>query len=147
MVVSNPKPLSIAVLTISDTRNEKTDSSGQFLAESLVTAGHHLHEKIIAQDDIPMGDITREDLMKSYSRFFELDRSDGWDLYSAKIQGWLLKLVLNVTVNTGYPLYFSGVDFDLKMGLFGTYKAKNIKIKGSKLRNFRWYKVAMPEES
>jgi molybdenum cofactor biosynthesis protein B len=53
MVVSNPKPLSIAVLTISDTRNDTTDSSGQFLAESLVTAGHHLHEKIIAQDDIP----------------------------------------------------------------------------------------------
>jgi molybdenum cofactor biosynthesis protein B len=52
MVVSNPKPLSIAVLTISDTRNHKTDSSGQFLAESLVTAGHHLHEKIIAKDDI-----------------------------------------------------------------------------------------------
>ena len=45
MVVSNPKPLSIAVLTISDTRNDTTDSSGQFLTESLVTAGHHLHEK------------------------------------------------------------------------------------------------------
>ena len=53
MVVSSPKPLSIAVLTISDTRNEKTDSSGQFLAKTLVSAGHHLYEKIIAKDDIP----------------------------------------------------------------------------------------------
>jgi molybdenum cofactor biosynthesis protein B len=52
MVVSNPKPLSIAVLTISDTRNEKTDSSGQFLAENLVTAGHRLHTKVIIKDDI-----------------------------------------------------------------------------------------------
>jgi molybdenum cofactor biosynthesis protein B len=53
MVVSSPKPLSIAVLTISDSRNEKTDSSGQFLADILVDAGHHLHEKVIAKDDIP----------------------------------------------------------------------------------------------
>ena len=52
MVVSNPKPLSIAVLTISDTRNEKTDSSGQFLAENLIAAGHRLHTKVIIKDDI-----------------------------------------------------------------------------------------------
>ena len=53
MVLSNLKPLSIAVLTISDTRNEKNDSSGQFLADTLVDAGHHLHEKRMAKDDIP----------------------------------------------------------------------------------------------
>lgn len=44
-------PLNIAVLTVSDTRNEETDSSGRFLAESLTAAGHRLAEKVILKDD------------------------------------------------------------------------------------------------
>ncbi|MDI5891976.1 molybdenum cofactor biosynthesis protein B [Halomonas rhizosphaerae] len=45
-------PLSIAVLTISDTRNEETDRSGQALVERLTAAGHVLHEKRIVPDDV-----------------------------------------------------------------------------------------------
>ena len=45
-------PLSVAVLTISDTRNEETDRSGQALVERLTAAGHHLHEKRIVPDDV-----------------------------------------------------------------------------------------------
>ena len=45
-------PLRIAVLTISDTRDEATDTSGQTLAERLVAAGHQLAERIIVPDDI-----------------------------------------------------------------------------------------------
>ncbi|MCL7939140.1 molybdenum cofactor biosynthesis protein B [Halomonas sp. ATCH28] len=45
-------PLSIAVLTISDTRNEETDRSGQALVERLTSAGHALHEKRIVPDDV-----------------------------------------------------------------------------------------------
>lgn len=44
-------PLNIAVLTVSDTRNEEIDSSGRFLAESLTAAGHRLAEKVILKDD------------------------------------------------------------------------------------------------
>ncbi|NAW34854.1 molybdenum cofactor biosynthesis protein B [Halomonas alimentaria] len=44
--------LSIAVLTISDTRTEETDRSGQALVERLTTAGHHLAEKRIVPDDV-----------------------------------------------------------------------------------------------
>lgn len=44
--------LTIAVLTVSDTRSEDTDTSGQFLAEVLQRAGHKLWEKKIAPDDI-----------------------------------------------------------------------------------------------
>ncbi|MFD1007399.1 MULTISPECIES: molybdenum cofactor biosynthesis protein B [Oceanisphaera] len=44
-------PLKIAVLTVSDTRNEDTDSSGQFLVNSLIDAGHQLAEKVILKDD------------------------------------------------------------------------------------------------
>lgn len=44
--------LKIAVLTISDTRTEETDRSGQTLAESLVAAGHQLVDRRIVRDDL-----------------------------------------------------------------------------------------------
>jgi len=44
--------LSIAVLTVSDTRTTETDTSGQFLVEALVAAGHQLADKQIVRDDI-----------------------------------------------------------------------------------------------
>ncbi|VAW48005.1 Molybdenum cofactor biosynthesis protein MoaB [hydrothermal vent metagenome] len=46
------KPLSIAVLTVSDTRNEDTDTSGLLLKEKLLEAGHQLAEKKIIKDDL-----------------------------------------------------------------------------------------------
>lgn len=45
-------PLNIAVLTVSDTRNEETDSSGKTLVERLSQAGHKLAEKAIVKDDV-----------------------------------------------------------------------------------------------
>lgn len=45
-------PLSIAVLTISDTRDESTDRSGALLAERLTAAGHRLAERRIVIDDV-----------------------------------------------------------------------------------------------
>lgn len=44
--------LAIAVLTVSDSRNEETDKSGRILAESLTQAGHRLAAKEIVKDDI-----------------------------------------------------------------------------------------------
>lgn len=44
-------PLSIAVLTISDTRTLETDSSGQILCDRLQAAGHRLGERHIVPDD------------------------------------------------------------------------------------------------
>lgn len=45
-------PLRIAVLTISDTRDEKTDKSGALLVERLTEAGHELAAKAIVRDEI-----------------------------------------------------------------------------------------------
>ncbi len=45
-------PLNIAVLTVSDTRVEENDSSGQTLVQRLNEAGHRLAEKRIVRDDI-----------------------------------------------------------------------------------------------
>ncbi len=44
--------LSIAVITVSDTRTEENDSSGQYLVSRLAEAGHGLFEKVIVKDDI-----------------------------------------------------------------------------------------------
>jgi molybdopterin adenylyltransferase len=44
-------PLSIAVLTISDTRTLADDSSGQMLVDKLQSAGHQLVERAILRDD------------------------------------------------------------------------------------------------
>ena len=45
-------PINIAVLTISDTRTEDTDTSGALLKERISTAGHHCIVKKIIPDDI-----------------------------------------------------------------------------------------------
>jgi molybdenum cofactor biosynthesis protein B len=45
-------PLSIAVLTISDTRGEAEDKSGALLAARLGEAGHRLADKRIVRDDV-----------------------------------------------------------------------------------------------
>lgn len=46
------QPLHIAVMTVSDTRTESSDRSGQYLVDQLQQAGHHLIEKAIVPDNI-----------------------------------------------------------------------------------------------
>lgn len=45
-------PLNMAVLTVSDTRTEANDTSGQTLAERITTAGHSLARKKIVPDNV-----------------------------------------------------------------------------------------------
>jgi molybdenum cofactor biosynthesis protein B len=45
-------PVRIAVLTISDTRDEESDTSGHVLVERLTGAGHLLADKGIVRDDV-----------------------------------------------------------------------------------------------
>ena len=45
-------PVRIAVLTISDTRDEESDTSGHLLAERVTGAGHVLAGKEIVPDDV-----------------------------------------------------------------------------------------------
>jgi molybdenum cofactor biosynthesis protein B len=46
------KPIRIAILTVSDSRDETTDKSGRLLVERLEKAGHRLAEKAIVPDDV-----------------------------------------------------------------------------------------------
>ena len=43
--------LNVAVLTVSDTRTRDTDTSGQFLEDALLEAGHNLADRTIVIDD------------------------------------------------------------------------------------------------
>lgn len=52
MSAPTPHPLSIAVLTVSDTRKETTDKSGAVLIDFVESAGHRLVERLIVPDDI-----------------------------------------------------------------------------------------------
>ncbi|MBI04957.1 MAG: molybdenum cofactor biosynthesis protein B [Pelagibacteraceae bacterium] len=54
-------PINIVVLTISDTRTIKTDTSGALLQERINTAGHNFIEKKIIPDDVK---IIKETLQK-----------------------------------------------------------------------------------
>ncbi|MCB1616683.1 MAG: molybdenum cofactor biosynthesis protein B [Pseudomonadales bacterium] len=45
-------PLSMAVLTVSDTRDLANDTSGQYLVDTLSEVGHQLSDRQITKDDI-----------------------------------------------------------------------------------------------
>ena len=46
------KPVKVAVLTISDTRDEESDTSGKVLADRVTGAGHDLVARGIVKDDV-----------------------------------------------------------------------------------------------
>ncbi len=47
-----PQPLSVAVMTVSDTRTEEDDTSGRYLVEALESAGHRTAARAIVVDDV-----------------------------------------------------------------------------------------------
>jgi len=46
------KPVRVAILTVSDTRDESTDTSGQLLVDRVKDAGHDLAGRAVVRDDI-----------------------------------------------------------------------------------------------
>jgi molybdenum cofactor biosynthesis protein B len=69
------KPVRIAILTVSDTRDEESDTSGHVLAERVKAAGHELADKAIVRDDVAE---IRE-----------------------KIQGWVASGLIEAIITTG----------------------------------------------
>ena len=56
MSIDETKPfvaISIAIMTVSDTRTAENDTSGDILAERVTTAGHKLAARKILRDDVP----------------------------------------------------------------------------------------------
>ena len=63
-------PLSLCVLTVSDTRTAANDTSGDYLCDALRDSGHRLHERAISRDD-------RYALRAVVSRWIADDSVDG----------------------------------------------------------------------
>jgi molybdenum cofactor biosynthesis protein B len=68
-------PLTIAVLTVSDTRSLEEDKSGATLAERLTKAGHRLGDRAIVTDDV--------------------------EAIRAKVKGWIADPAIDVIITTG----------------------------------------------
>ena len=68
-------PLNIAVLTVSDTRTEETDTSGRILADRLQAAGHKLAEHAIVTDEV--------------------------EAIRARVLGWAADAAIDVILSTG----------------------------------------------
>ena len=68
-------PLTIAVLTISDTRSLEDDKSGTTLAERIANAGHRLADRAIVPDDI--------------------------EAIRGAVKGWLADPAVDVVITTG----------------------------------------------
>lgn len=67
--------LGIAVLTVSDTRTEETDSSGHILREAIALAGHRVAAKLIVTDDA--------------------------ELVEAQLRAWIANEAIDVIIATG----------------------------------------------
>ncbi len=51
-LTSELKPLNVALLTVSDTRGPAEDTSGQYLEDQIIEAGHRLLARRILPDDV-----------------------------------------------------------------------------------------------
>lgn len=45
-------PMTLCVLTVSDTRTADNDTSGDYLVDVLTTSGHRVHERCLVKDDV-----------------------------------------------------------------------------------------------
>ena len=68
-------PINIAVMTVSDTRTEADDRSGDTLAERITKAGHHVAERAIVRDD--------------------------QDAITAKLRAWIADPSVDAVISTG----------------------------------------------
>ena len=69
------RPLNVAVMTVSDTRDEAGDTSGRLLADRIVRDGHRLAGRALVKDDI--------------------------DQIQAKVKAWIADPSVDVIISTG----------------------------------------------
>ncbi|MDC1175446.1 bifunctional UDP-sugar hydrolase/5'-nucleotidase [Bacteriovoracaceae bacterium] len=139
-----------------------------------VDADISFHSPNFGGANLPVGDITREDLFNTHPRSFDHKNKLGWSIYSVNIYGVVLKSVIRLVLKTQQPLAFSGITFDLVdkknnivysngqwigngdgevdedvfnkyLGIDGKFRVKNIKVNGKKISSYRKYRVALNE--
>lgn len=78
-----------------------------------VNADVSVHAPNLTGTGLSKGLISREDLINSYPRFFDLKDKQGWKVYTAEIYGAMLKSLLRASLKFQRALVFSGASFDL----------------------------------
>ena len=63
------KPINIAILTVSDTRTNKTDKSGTYLSGAVIDAGHKVINKLIVKDEL----VDIKNALESWSKSSDVD--------------------------------------------------------------------------
>jgi molybdenum cofactor biosynthesis protein B len=69
------RPLRIAVLTVSDTRDEESDTSGKLLADRVIASGHALAGRAMVKDNVAE--------------------------IQAQMKGWIADAAVDVVISTG----------------------------------------------
>jgi 2',3'-cyclic-nucleotide 2'-phosphodiesterase (5'-nucleotidase family) len=97
-------------------------------------------------ETIPAGPITRRDIMRSFPRVFDIDRTTGWNVWTIQMPGWLLKLVVEICLRAGLHLNTSGLraPSTFVKGMT-TLQASDIRVRGKILQPYRNYRIATSE--
>jgi len=103
-----------------------------------------IHAPNLAGVDLPAGEITREQIMQGYPRFFSLNDRWGWRLYRVKLMGAVVKTMLDYFLTGPEAMALSGVTFKIKNHK-GKKKIVDLKINGEKVKFFKIYTLALPE--
>jgi len=119
---------------INDSMKEQTGADFSIHVEPLSGLNYPTH-----------ADITRRDLYNGNPRTFEFDHKYGYNVYTANLNGALVKTLFKIVMRTGLPLYVSGITFDVKRETGKGYVIKNLRYKGEKISSFRDYSVSFTE--
>jgi 5'-nucleotidase/UDP-sugar diphosphatase len=104
-----------------------------------------VHASALSGENYPLGDVTRRDLYNGNPRTFDYADKHGYSVYTAYVNGFLIKLIAKAVMNLNAPLYFSGIDFKWEKKSDGNYRVWDLKHKGQKIKYFKRYKVAFSE--
>lgn len=129
-----------------------TDNEGEkkwafYIADTIrekIKADFSIHAPPMNGSNFPVGNVTNRSILDSFPRVFEVDRTEGWTIYTARIQGALLWPFFKAMAAMGEPLAYSGIDVDYKrMG--EEINVSKIRYKGKRINPFKLYTVAFTE--
>jgi len=125
---------------IEDANRELNDLYGEEWLKTIVGK-----TTALSGENYPIGNVTRRDLYNGNPRTFDFEDKFGYNIYTAEVNGLLLKVLATACLNLNIPLYFSGISFEWKKKSNGKYKVWNLKHKGKPINVLKSYKVSFSE--
>lgn len=96
-------------------------------------------------DNLPPGPITRERLIQYYPRVFEFRKfTTGWAVWTAEVEGWILKYFVQEVVRQGFDIAVTGASY-IVSGAKGKEHVSHFKVGGRSVTALKTYKIALPE--